>query len=182
MLGHPAIQVFSQLPFNTLKETRPVGLMRMMRWMPINRFTIKVDKEELVRMRLVRLLHCKLWRRCLVVVVPVEQVNTSSQHSPVCALCGLLGRVLMVGGQNNNAFMGMAMSEAAKMFDQHDGQGNVQSGNKQDAVSSAAGMAMKLLSSSSGGVGTGGSGIAGLLMGGGGGGAGQLMGLVGKFM
>jgi hypothetical protein len=91
--------------------------------------------------------------------------------------------MLMVGGQNNNAFMGMAMSEAAKMFDQHDGQGNVQSGNKQDAVSSAAGMAMKLLSSSSGGVGSGGSGIAGLLMGGGGGGgAGQLMGLVSKLM
>jgi hypothetical protein len=80
--------------------------------------------------------------------------------------------------------MGMAMSEAAKMFDQHDSQGNVQSGSKQDAVSSAAGMAMKLLSSSSGGVGSGGSGIAGLLMGGGrgGGGAGQLMGLVGKLM
>lgn len=76
------------------------------------------------------------------------------------------------------------MAQAAQMFDEHSANGNVQQGNKQDAVSSAAGMAMKLLSSSGGNVGSGGSGIAGLLMGagGGGGGAGQLMGLVSKLM
>jgi hypothetical protein len=77
------------------------------------------------------------------------------------------------------------MASAAQLFDQHSQQGTLQQGTKQDAVSSAAGMAMKLLSSSSGGVGSGGSGIAGMLMGaagGGGGGAGQLMGLVGKLM
>jgi hypothetical protein len=69
------------------------------------------------------------------------------------------------------------------LFDQHDAQGNVQQGTKQDAISSAAAMAMKLLHNSGGNVGSGGSGIAGLLMGGGGGGgAGQLMGLVGKLM
>ena len=79
------------------------------------------------------------------------------------------------------------MAQAAKMFDQHDANGNIQQGNKQEAVSSAAGMAMKLLNSSGGNVGSGGSGIAGLLLGaaeagGGGGGAGQLMGLVSKLM
>lgn len=93
--------------------------------------------------------------------------------------------MLVGGGQNNNAFVGMAMSEAAKMFDQHSSQGNVQQGSKQDAISSAASMAMKLLNSSGGNVGSGGSGIAGLLMGGGsggGGGAGQLMSLASKLM
>ena len=79
------------------------------------------------------------------------------------------------------------MAQAAKMFDQHDANGNVQQGNKQEAVSAAAGMAMKLLSSSGGNVGSGGSGMAGLLLGaagagGGSGGAGQLMGLVSKLM
>ena len=88
---------------------------------------------------------------------------------------------MIVGGQNNNAFVGMAMAQAAKMFDQHDASGNVQNGSKQDAVSSAAAMAMKLLSSSGGNAGSGGSGIAGLLMGGGGGSS-QLMGLVSKLM
>ena len=81
------------------------------------------------------------------------------------------------------------MSEAAKMFDKHNSKGNVQQGNKQEAISSAAGMAMKLLSSTGGNVGSGGSGIAGMLIGaaaggggGGGGGAGRLMGLVSKLM
>jgi hypothetical protein len=86
----------------------------------------------------------------------------------------------MVGGQNNNAFVGMAMAQAAKMFDQHDANGNVQQGSKQDAVSSAASMAMKLLSSSGGSSGSGGSGIAGMLMGGGG--SSTMMNLVGKLM
>jgi len=92
---------------------------------------------------------------------------------------------MRLGSQNNNAFIGKAMSEAAKLFDQHAAQGNVQQGSKQDAVSSAAGMAMKLLMSSGGNVGSGGSGIAGLLMGAagsGGGNAGQLMSLASKLL
>ena len=81
------------------------------------------------------------------------------------------------------------MAQAAKLFDQHDAQGNVQSGNKQQAIQSAASMAMKLLSSSGaasgGNAGSGGLGIAGLLMGAGtnqGGGAAQLMSLASKLM
>lgn len=80
------------------------------------------------------------------------------------------------------------MSAAAKLFDQHNTQGNVQQGNKQDAVNSAAGMAMKLISGAGGNVGSGGGGIAGVLMnavgggGGGGGGAAQVMGLMSKLM
>ena len=94
-----------------------------------------------------------------------------------------------IGGQNsnNNAFIGHAMSEAAKMFDQHDSNGNVSHGTKQQAVSAAAQMAMKLISHSGGNAGSGGQGIAGLLVnaaesGGQSGGAGQLMGLLGKLM
>ena len=71
------------------------------------------------------------------------------------------------------------------MFDQHDAQGNVNQGSKQEAINAAAGMAKKLIGSVGGGAGSGGGGIAGLLLNavggqGGGGGAGQLMGLLGK--
>ena len=94
------------------------------------------------------------------------------------------------GQNNNNAFIGQAMSAAAQLFDQHNAQGNVQQGTKQEAISSAASMAMKFLKQSGGNVGSGGSGIAGMLMnaaggalgGQGGQGAQQLMGLVGKLM
>jgi len=91
------------------------------------------------------------------------------------------------GGASNNAFIGQAMAQAAKMFDQHDAQGNVQSGSKQQAIQSAAQMAMKLLNSGGGGgnAGSGGSGLAGLLMGGGtgqGGGAASLMSLASKLL
>jgi hypothetical protein len=78
------------------------------------------------------------------------------------------------------------MSAAAQLFDQHNAQGNVQQGSKQDAITSAASMAMKLIHSSGGNTGSGGSGIAGMLMnaagGGGSGGAQQVMGLVSKLM
>jgi hypothetical protein len=76
----------------------------------------------------------------------------------------------------------MAMSEAAKMFDQHDSQGNVNQGTKQDAVNAAAGMATKLLANATGNVGSGGSGIAGLLLNaaGGQGGGNPIMGILGK--
>lgn len=98
--------------------------------------------------------------------------------------------ILIVAGQNtNNAFVGKAMSAAAQLFDQHDAQGNIQQGTKQQAISAAAGMAMKLLHQSGGNVGSGGQGIAGMLLNaaggggqGGGQGAQQLMGLVGKLM
>lgn len=75
------------------------------------------------------------------------------------------------GGQN--AFIGMAMGQAAKLFDQQSSQGNVQ-GNKQDAVASAAQMALKMYMKSE--MGGGGS------SGGSGGGMGGLMSLASKFL
>ena len=75
------------------------------------------------------------------------------------------------GGQNQ--FIGMAMGQAAKLFDQQNAQGNVQSGeSKQSAVASAAQMALKMYMKSE----MGGSG------GGSGGGLGGLMSMASKFM
>ncbi|KAK4565257.1 hypothetical protein LTR86_003874 [Recurvomyces mirabilis] len=73
------------------------------------------------------------------------------------------------GGGGQNQFVGMAMAQASKLFDQQHAQGNVQSGNKNDAVSSAAQMALKMFMKSQGG-------------GGGGGGMGGLMSMASKFM
>lgn len=73
------------------------------------------------------------------------------------------------GGSSQNAFMGMAMSQAAKLFDQQSASGNVASGaSKQDAVSSAAQMALKMFMKSE--------------MGGSSGGSGGLMSLASKFL
>jgi hypothetical protein len=70
------------------------------------------------------------------------------------------------GGQN--AFLGMAMGEAGKLFDQQSAQGNVAPGtNKQSVINSAAAQAFKMYMSSQGG---------------GSGGAGGLMSLASKFM
>jgi hypothetical protein len=68
--------------------------------------------------------------------------------------------------------LGMAMGQAAKLFDQQSAQGNVQGGaSKQDAVSSAAQMAMKFyMKSEMGGGGSSGGGMS------------SLMGLASKFM
>ena len=73
------------------------------------------------------------------------------------------------GGNSQSQFIGLAMAQAGKLFDQQQGQGNVASGaDKQSAVNTAAKMALKLYMKSEGQ--------------GGGGGPGGLMGLAGKFM
>lgn len=79
------------------------------------------------------------------------------------------------GGQNE--FIGAAMAQAAKLFDQQSSQGKTKpDATKQDAVASAAQMALKLYlkSEMSGGSGGGSSG--------GGGGAGGLLNLASKFL
>ncbi|EME79446.1 uncharacterized protein MYCFIDRAFT_7763, partial [Pseudocercospora fijiensis CIRAD86] len=77
------------------------------------------------------------------------------------------------GGQN--AFIGMAMGQAAKLFDQQSSQGNVQDGaSKQNAVASAAQMALKMYMKSEMGGGSSGGGS--------GGGLGGLLNMASKFM
>jgi len=72
--------------------------------------------------------------------------------------------------QSQNDFIGLAMGQAAKLFDQQSSQGNVhQQASKQDAVASAAQMALKMYMKSQGGGAGGSSG-------------GGLMGLMSKFM
>lgn len=72
------------------------------------------------------------------------------------------------GGNSQNAFIGMAMGQASKLFDQQSAQGNVEPGaDKQSAVNNAAKMAFKMYMKSQGG---------------GGGGPGGLMSLASKFM
>lgn len=70
-------------------------------------------------------------------------------------------------GNSQSQFVGMAMSEASKLFDQQSAQGNV-SGSKQSAIEQAGAMAMKMYMKSQGQ--------------GGGGGMGGLLGLASKFM
>lgn len=72
-------------------------------------------------------------------------------------------------GGSQNAFIGMAMAEASKLFDNQSAQGNVQSGaSKQSAVQQAGEMALKMYMKSQGG--------------GGGAGPGGLLGFASKFM
>ncbi|GAO50772.1 hypothetical protein SAICODRAFT_23544 [Saitoella complicata NRRL Y-17804] len=74
-----------------------------------------------------------------------------------------------MGGQSQSSFVGMAMAQAAKLFDNNAAQGNVAGGaNKQDAISQAAKTAMKLYMKSQ--------------MSGGSGAGGGLMSMLGKFM
>ena len=75
------------------------------------------------------------------------------------------------GGGGQNAFVGMAMGQAAKLFDQQSSQGNTHpDATKQDAIAQAGQMAMQMfMKSEMGG-------------GGGGGGMGSLLGMAGKFM
>lgn len=73
------------------------------------------------------------------------------------------------GGNSQNAFVGMAMGQAAKLFDSQASQGNVAGGDsKESAVQKAGEMALKMYMQSQGG--------------GSGGGAGGLMGLASKFL
>lgn len=65
------------------------------------------------------------------------------------------------GGNSQNAFIGMAMGQASKLFDQQSSSGNVQSGaSKESAVQQAGEMALKMYMQSQGGSGA--SGIMGL--------------------
>lgn len=67
------------------------------------------------------------------------------------------------GGGSQNQFVGMAMAQASKMFDHQSGQGNMQGGaQKQDAITSAGEMAMKMFMQSGGGGGGGDSGLMGM--------------------
>jgi hypothetical protein len=71
------------------------------------------------------------------------------------------------GGNSQNAFIGMAMGEASKLFEQQSSQGNVASGaSKESAVQEAGEMALKMYMQSQGG----------------GGGASGLMSLASKFL
>ncbi|KAL9099629.1 MAG: hypothetical protein Q9187_009472 [Circinaria calcarea] len=86
---------------------------------------------------------------------------------------GGAGQGGMGGGNSQNQFIGMAMAEAGKLFDQQSAQGKVApSASKQSAVTSAAEMALKMYMKSQ--MGGGGSG--------GGSGGGGLMGMVSKFL
>jgi hypothetical protein len=98
------------------------------------------------------------------------------------------GEVQQEGGQST--FVAMAMSQAAKLFDQQSAQGNTGGASKQDAITSAAMMAFKMYQGSGGGGGGGLGGLGGLAMlakmsGGGGGGLGgaaSMLGMASKFM
>ncbi|KAF1981436.1 hypothetical protein K402DRAFT_235660 [Aulographum hederae CBS 113979] len=84
------------------------------------------------------------------------------------------------GGKSQNEFLGMAMGQAAKLFDEQSQQGKVQSGaQKQDVVAEAGKMALKMWLKSEMGGGGGGGMMGGS---GGGGGGGGLMGLASKFL
>lgn len=72
-------------------------------------------------------------------------------------------------GNSQNAFVGMAMAQASKLFEQQSAQGNVQSGaSKESAIQQAGEMALKMYMQSQGKSG--------------GGGASGLMGLASKFL
>jgi len=78
------------------------------------------------------------------------------------------------GGNSQNAFVGMAMGEASKLFDSQAAAGNVSSGaSKESAIQQAGEMALKMFMQSQGG--SGGSG-------GSSGGVSSLMGLASKFL
>ena len=73
------------------------------------------------------------------------------------------------GAGSHNAFIGMAMGQASKLFDQQQAEGKVEQGaDKQSVVNQAAKMAFKMYMKNQAG--------------GGGGGPGGLMGMAGKFM
>lgn len=75
--------------------------------------------------------------------------------------------------QSQNAFVGLAMAQAAKLFDAQASQGNVEAGaDKQSAVRKAGEMALKMYLKSKGGA-AGGAGVGGM---------GGLLDMAGKFM
>lgn len=85
------------------------------------------------------------------------------------------------GGGGQNKIIGIAMGQAAKLFDQQAAQGNVSQGaNKQDAIASAGKMALQMFMRSE--MGGGGGGMGGGMGGGSGGGIGGLLNMASKFM
>ena len=67
------------------------------------------------------------------------------------------------GGGSSQEFMGMAMGQAAKLFEQQQSQGNVASGaSKESAVQQAGEMALKMYMESEMGGSSGGSGLMGM--------------------
>jgi hypothetical protein len=67
------------------------------------------------------------------------------------------------GGNSQNAFVGMAMGQASKLFDSQSAAGNVASGaSKESAIQQAGEMALKMYMQSQGG-GSGGGGMSGLM-------------------
>jgi len=67
------------------------------------------------------------------------------------------------GGNSQNAFVGMAMAQASKLFDSQSAAGNVASGSsKESAIQQAGEMALKMYMQSQGGGGGGVSGLMGL--------------------
>ena len=65
---------------------------------------------------------------------------------------GGMGAGAQGGGGGQNQFIGMAMAQASKLFDQQSGAGNLAQGaNKQSAVQSAGEMALKMYMKSQGG-------------------------------
>ena len=67
-------------------------------------------------------------------------------------------------GNSQNAFIGLAMAEASKLFDNQASQGRVQSGTSKETVVQKAGeMALKMYLKSQVSSGGGGSGASGLL-------------------
>lgn len=79
-------------------------------------------------------------------------------------------------GSGQNAFVGLAMAQAAKLFDAQASQGNVEPGaDKQSAVKKAGETALKLYLKSKGGSGGAGAGV-------GSGGVDGLLGLASKFL
>ena len=66
------------------------------------------------------------------------------------------------GGNSQNAFVGMAMAQASKLFDSQSAAGNVSSGaSKESAIQQAGEMALKMYMQSQGG--SGGGGMSGLM-------------------
>ena len=75
---------------------------------------------------------------------------------------GGMGAGSIGGGSSEGKFIGMAMAQASKLFDEQHGSGNVSSGaDKQSAVNAAGKMALKMYLKSQGGGSGGLGGLAG---------------------
>ena len=91
-----------------------------------------------------------------------------------------------MGGKSDDEFVGMAMSEAARVFNQLEAQGDDLRGTKEEAVFFAVQTAMKLMNAAGDKAGRGGGGLLGLLSspqpGRNRGGGGGILGLLGNIL